>query len=204
MESWTNYVRYLGSNLWELSSEGTDFTGHGRGESFKEEMDSVALIEWVVERDSETNTPQRNSFSGNADDKEEQKLGVRASRLREIASLEEASDCVKYLDGLVKGIGLPKEERPLPRILAVKGVRIRAVWRYRHHTVYEVETTQGLGFLYPPDKNLLARIVLQSEPHGSVGRFVKVDENLLPKLKELWPDLVALRARQAPGNQYDY
>ena len=47
MEAWTEQVRYLGDNRWELSSKGTDLTGTRDGEASNQVMESTVLVSWA-------------------------------------------------------------------------------------------------------------------------------------------------------------
>jgi hypothetical protein len=58
--------------------------------------------------------------------------------------------------------------------------------------VYEVDTNLGPGFLYPPDTNHAAKLILKSENSMSSGRVVKVSRALMVKIDALRPRLEAL------------
>ena len=195
-ESWEEYLRYRGNNRWDLIIEGTDFSGSGEAKPIKETKSTKALVEWVLERDAEIEEDWTEAVDDaidldNYEDEDEdvqRQLGPRAERLREIAASVSATYCVSCLDGWVSGSWPPKRAI---RILNITGVTRWGVWRTRHRG-YEVDTNLGPGFLYPPDTNCVAKLILKSENSMSAVRVVKVSKALMEKVETLRPRLEAL------------
>lgn len=193
-ESWDEYVRYRGDNRWVLIVEGTDFSGTSMGKPDKEPMSTAALVNWVLERDAEITEGSAEVLddSGESDgDDPERQFGPRAERLRDIAANVGATYCVSCLDGWVAGSWPPARQRAV-RILDIKGVTRRGVWIRIYHSVYEVETNLGPGYLYPPGADRTAKLVLKSESSMSPGRIVKVPTALMAKIEILMPEFESL------------
>lgn len=186
-ESWDEYLRYGGNNRWELIIEGTDFSGISAAESVKEVMSTKALVKWVQERDAEIKGTATGAIDGleESDDKDAQRrFGPRAERLREIAVSVGAAYCVSCLDSWLAG-SWPPEKRRAIRILDIKGVTRRGVWIRIFHSVYEVDTNVGPGFLYPPGADRSGKLILKSESSMAPGRMVKVPTALMAKIEAL-------------------
>lgn len=71
------------------------------------------------------------------------------------------------------------------RVQAVKGITKRGVWIRVYHAVYEVETNLGPAYMYPPNDEHMARIVMKTEGSMSPGRMVKVPKALWSRIDEL-------------------
>lgn len=193
-ESWDEYLRYRGNNRWELIIEGTDFSGTIAAKPVKEVMSTKALVTWVSERDAEIeegSTDAVDDLESSQDDDPQRQFGPRAERLREIAVSVGATHCVSCLDGWLAGSWPPEKHRAI-RILDIKGVTRRGVWIRIYHSVYEVETNLGPGFLYPPGADRAAKLILKSERSMSAGRVVKVPPALMAKIESLKPSFEAL------------
>lgn len=193
-ESWVEYLRYRGNNRWELIIEGTDFSGTIAARPVKEVMSTKALVNWVSERDAEIEEGSMEAvdeLESSQDDDPQRRFGPRAERLREIAVSVGATYCVSCLDGLLAGSWPPEKHRAI-RILNIKGVTRRGVWIKIYHSVYEVETNFGPGFLYPPGADRTAKLILKSESSMSAGRVVKVPTALMAKIESLKPSFDAL------------
>ncbi len=193
-ESWDEYLRYRGNNRWELIVEGTDFSGTIAAKPVKEVMSTKALVTWVSERDAEIeegSTEAVDDLETSEDDDSPRQFGPRAERLREIAVSVGATYCVSCLDGWLVGSWPPEKHRAI-RILDIKGVTRRGVWIRIYHSVYEVETNLGPGFLYPPGTDRAAKLILKSESSMSTGRVVKVPTALMAKIESLKPSFEAL------------
>jgi len=195
-ESWDEYVRYRGNNRWELIIEGTDFSGSGATKPIKEAKSTKAIVAWALDRDAKIEEDWAEAIDDDDDDGEDEdededvqrQLGPRGERLREIAESVNATYCVSCLDGWISGSWPP--ERAI-RIVNITGVTRWGPWRTRHR-VYEVDTNLGPGFLYPPDTNHAAKLILKSENSMSSGRVVKVSRALMVKIDALRPRLEAL------------
>lgn len=187
-ETWDDYLCYLGKGRWRLISEGTDFSGLSHRETITELMSTRDVIAWVLVRDSEIDE------SGVQDDFVDgpRSLGLFASRLRVIAELEGADYCLQRLDSWLSGRWDPT--RPAINIVDIIGITKRSVWRGVYHYVYDAETNQGPAYLFPPDDNRTAKLMLKSESTTSEGIRVIVPEQLLVKVRELEPLMVAKRA----------
>lgn len=193
-ESWDEYLRYRGNNRWELIIEGTDFSGTIAAKPVKEVMSTKALVTWVSERDAEIeegSTDAVDDLESSQDDDPQRQFGPRAERLREIAVSVGATHCVSCLDGWLAGSWPPEKHRAI-RILDIKGVTRRGGWIRIYHSVYEVETNLGPGFLYPPGADRAAKLILKSERSMSAGRVVKVPPALMAKIESLKPSFEAL------------
>lgn len=194
-ESWDEYLRYRGDSRWELIVEGTDFSGTSAAKPVKEVMSTKALVNWVLERDAEIkegSTEAVDDLDESEDDDPQRQFGPYAERLREIAASVGAAYCVSCLDGWLAGSWRPERHRAI-RILDIKGVTRRGVWIRIYHNVYEVDTSLGPGFLYPPGADRAATLILKSESSMSVGRVVKVPTALMAKIEALRPDFESLR-----------
>jgi hypothetical protein len=193
-ESWDEYVEYHGGNQWFLIIQGTDFSGMEPREPVREPMMTDALVDWVVDRDGE-DEQDPDSAVGAADDEpgaDAPRLGPRAYRLREIAVALGVQRCVSQLDDVLRMLDLDSAQSEI-RVLAIKGVTQRGVWIRIYHSVYEVETNKGTAYLYPPDSNREARIVLKTEGSMSTGSSVTVPADLMPKIEALRGELDALK-----------
>lgn len=183
-ESWTEYARYMGDSRWQLTVEGTDFNGLNAGAPIVEQMSTKAIAMWVLERDAEVS-----KGAGDSDLEDEQlskrTLGPRAAQLRQIAVAESAAHCVACLDGWVFGTWPAKNRQAAVKVLAVKSLARRAVWKGVYHAVYEVETSLGPAFMYPPDSGQVSRLVMKSEGSMAPGQRVKVTKALLTQIEAL-------------------
>ena len=191
-ESWDHYLRYRGNGRWHLITESTDFSGMDDLPDSKELMSTRQLVQWAIERDSEIESSQLSSDSLDDDDVDESKkpLGPYAERLREIALDVGATYCVKCLAGWAAGTW---PTIPTLRILKVVGVMRRGVWIRIYHDVYRVETNLGDAYMYPPDQDGYAKVVLKSEGSMSSGRKVKLDKSILKQVGEYELDLKKLK-----------
>ena len=63
-----------------------------------------------------------------------------------------------------------------------------------YHSVYDIETTLGPAYLYPPQEDGSAKLVLKTESSMSPGRLVKLPGEVLAKLEALRPELTKLNA----------
>jgi len=194
-ESWDEYLRYRGNNRWDLVIQGTDFSGSSATKPIKETKSTKAIVDWVLDRDAEIEedwaeaTDDPSDVDDDENDDVPRQLGPRAERLREIAASVNATYCVSCLDGWISGSWPPKRAI---RILNVRGVTRRGVWIRMYHSVYEVDTNLGPGYLYPPDTNRTAKFILNSESSMSAGRIVNVPKALMAKIEALRPRLEAL------------
>jgi len=196
-ESWDEYLRYRGKSRWDLIVEGTDFSGASAAEPVKEVMSTRALVNWVQERDAEIEeaaTEAVDDLDESKDEVPQREFGPRATRLREIAVSVGATYCVSCLDGWRAGTWPPEKQRAI-RILDVKGVTRRGVWIRIYHSVYEVDTNLGPGFLYPPGADRAAKLILESEGSMSAGRVVMVPTALMSKIEALRPDFESLKSQ---------
>ena len=209
-ESWDEYLRYLGNSRWELTMKGTDFFGLMEAKPLREVMTTTRLLNWVLERDEEIKENPTTSLNdqGNeaysttslddkqrsTDDDTVSKFGPYAERLREIADSEGASFCVSRLDAWLSG-KWPSEKSV--RILDIKGVIRRDVWKGVYHCVFDVDTNLGPGYLYLPNADRTAKLVLKSEASSltSADRIVKVPKRLQSKIAALKPEYDMLRSQ---------
>jgi hypothetical protein len=158
-------VRYLGGGKWVYVVE--DLMD---GTAIRDRFSTKRLIEWVLERDSNEPTLSCQEQSSNAQASEEEeeddsrRLGPRGSQLLGIAREVGADLCARRLQGWAEG-NWPKP-MPAPRILAVTGVAERLVWR-SYHAVYAVDTRAGPGYLYPPEDDGTAVLVLKRSGSSS-------------------------------------
>ena len=192
-ESWDHYLRYRGNGRWHLITESTDFAGMEDLPENKEVMSTRQLVQWAIKRDSEIEESSQHSGDSSDDDdvEESQKpLGPYTERLREIALDVGATYCVKCLDGWAAGT-LPAV--PTVRILKVVGVTQRGVWIRIYHDVYKVETNRGAAYMYPPDKDGHAKVVLASEGSMSPGRKIKLDKKVLSQVALFTPALKKMK-----------
>lgn len=185
-ESWNEWIIFKKDDDWLLVVEGTDFNGLEKAETLVQSMTNQELCDSVCERDSEI----KSSFES-MDGPE--LFGSRSARLREIAAEVGAQNCLRLFDervrekkySLIKSTGL--------QIESVVGVTRRAIWIRTYHCVYDVITNLGPAYLYPPDAEGDAKLVLKSEPSLSKGRMVHVPDNFLPVLVSFSTDLDKLK-----------
>lgn len=192
-ESWDHYLRYRGNGRWDLITESTDFSGMEDLPEIKEVMSTRQLIQWAIERDSENEEACQRSGGASDDDDvdgDQKSLGPYGERLREIAVDVGATYCVKCLDGWVAGTW---PATPTLRVLRIVGVERRGVWIRIYHDVYKVETNRGAAYMYPPDQDGHAKVVLASEGSMSPGRKVKLDKHVLSQIVEFEPALKKLK-----------
>lgn len=195
-ESWDEYVIYLGNNRWKLIVEGTDFAGFASEPPMIELMSTKTIINWVLERDAETDEDadessedEEESIEDEAESSEDEDLksmsalGPRGEVLREIALSVGATYCVTCLDRWLSGSWPPKKRL---RLLEVKSLTERGVWLRIYHKVFDVDTNLGPAFMYPPNAEHMAKVVLKNEGSMSSGRMVKVPKALWSKIDELW------------------
>lgn len=185
-ESWDEYVQYLGNNRWKLIVEGTDFAGVASEPPVTELMSTTSIINWVLERDAEFEVDAEAS-SDDEDSNSLRVLGPRGALFREIAVSEGAAYCVTCLDGWLSGSWPPKKKQAALRLLEVKGLTQRGVWTRVYHKVFDVDTNLGPAFMYPPNAEHIARVVMKTERAMSPGRMVKVPKALWPKIHALSP-----------------
>lgn len=191
-ESWDHYLRYRGNGRWDLITESTDLSGMEDLPESKEVMSTRQLVRWAIERDSESEeSSQRSGDTSDDDNVDESKksLGPYTERLREIALDVGATYCVKCLDGWAAGTW---PTIPTLRILRVVGVTRRGVWIRIYHDVYKVETNRGAAYMYPPDKEGHAKVVLECEGSMSPGRKIKLDKKVLSQAAEFEPAMKQL------------
>lgn len=199
METWTEQVRYLGDNRWELSSKGTDFSGTRDGEASNQIMESTALVSWAIAQDDE------DEYSGEekeevevveeADEEQEDRraFGPRASQLLKFATLERDEKCVACLNSWLSGSSINES---MPTVLDVNGVIMKGIWLRIRGVFFEVVTTIGPGYLYPPDKNQKSKFYLKTDSFVTPGRIVSVPDEQMMKIKELQPALEALLKKE--------
>ncbi len=192
-ESWDHYLRYRGNGRWHLITESTDFSGMEDLPESKEVMSTRELVQWAIERDDENAaSSQHIRHTSGDDDVDEPKkfMGPYAERLREVALDVGATYCVKCLDGWVAGTW---PAVPMLRVLRVCGVTRRGLWIRIYHDVYKVETNRGAAYMYPPDQDGYAKVVLETEGSMSPGRKVKLNKSILNQVDENEPDLQKLK-----------
>lgn len=192
-ESWDHYLRYRGNGRWDLITESTDFSGMEDLPESREVMSTRQLIQWAIERDSESEEAcQRSGGASDYDDVDgyQKSLGPYGDRLREIAIDVGATYCVKCLDGWAAGTW---PTMPNLRVLRVVGVTRRGVWIRIYHDVYKVVTTRGAAYMYPPDQDGHAKVVLETEGSMSPGRKIKLNRNILQQVAEKESELNKLK-----------
>jgi hypothetical protein len=184
-ESWKEYLRYVGSGSWQLLVSGTDFSGRGSAESLVEHFSTKALVEWVLERDAEDDAVVEDEDSDSP-----RRLGRRSARLLRIAREAGALLCVRRLEAWQAGTW-PKP-KPAPRILRVDGVERRPVWIRIYRVGYVVQTTAGVGFIYPPAQDRTTTLVIRQPVGGEQTWRIRCPRRLMleigafrPKLEDL-------------------
>ena len=75
-----------------------------------------------------------------------------------------------------------RAQPPMLTMLEVRGVTRRGIWIRIYHSVYVIETTLGSAYLYPPQEDGAAKLVLKTESSISPGHLVKLSEEVLAKL----------------------
>jgi hypothetical protein len=166
-ESWTEYVAYLGRGQWALKIVGTDLSGYHHHPYPVEYLGTRRMIRWTLDRDAlDRETPlSKSAMSLGADEDHpdvKKPLFGRTQRLYRVAKTVDATLCVRLLDQWVAGTWPKPPPRPL--ILAVHGVHALGIWRGVYHATFKVDTNLGPGFLYPPDDQGRARLVLDKVP----------------------------------------
>jgi hypothetical protein len=196
-ESWDQFLCYQENNRWVLITEGTDFSGTAELEATKDSMSTRQLLTWVLERDDEIRDAsfvQVEEPDESIEEQHKRAFGPYAERLREIAVEVGADYCVSCLDRWLKGAWPPVRNPPMLKILEVRGVTRRGIWIGIYHSVYDIETTLGPAYLYPPQEEGAAKLVLKTESSMSPGRLVKLSGEVLAKLEALRPELTKLNA----------
>lgn len=102
-ESWTEYVTPLGDDSWELTIEGTDFTGLREDEPMSQQNTTDELLSLLHDRDNDY-VPSR-------------KIGPRIKTLREYAKRAGLTSVVKKIERIRRGTWPPR-----PRVIRVTGV----------------------------------------------------------------------------------
>ncbi len=195
MESWTEYLRYLGRSRWELLIEGTDFSGSEEITPERIRLGSEKLVNWAVERDGDDAGDAENAdLDGRHEtpSNEVRVLGPRARCLLKAAEDVGASYCVKLLKGWQSGTW-PRPSPP-PRVLRVKGVAIRGWWTRVYRPSFDVETTAGDGYMSPPAKDGTASLRVATCEPGSWK--IRLPRRLWGSIRALKPELEALRCSQ--------
>lgn len=138
MESWTEWLTHFGGDDWEVSLEGTDFTGTGETEQLSQQFTTHDLLAWLQESDSE-NRPYR-------------RVGSRLRALRTYAEKAELVELLKLIERVRRGTWPPKP--PRPKVTAITGITLVAAAphpRAEHIEPYmTVETTRGAGIMAMP------------------------------------------------------
>ena len=199
-ESWTESVRYLGAGRWELVAHSSNFSGTGPAETHVERMGTAALVRWVLERGDEEHETDQNKASrkktttneGGKESAIARTLGEHAARLLAIAKREKAKYCVACLQGWLDGKWPPVKKQAIPRIVTVNGVTRRQIWRGVYHAVYDVETSSGPGYLYPPRADNEAWLVVKTDSSMNAGFNVRLSKAVLAKVAELKKALALL------------
>jgi hypothetical protein len=196
-ESWTEFVRYLGFARWEIVSKGTVFSGNAPAETMTQRLGTKATIMWMLDRDNEDRDLPKDLRGTQEDDDETRALGPRGARLLKIAKKEQATYCVACLQGWIAGTWPPEKKLPPVRVLAVNGVTTRGVWIRVHHVVYDVETSLGPGYLYPPGPDNMANLVLKSASSMSQSstRSVRISRQMIQDLQQFKAEFAALKTK---------
>ncbi len=205
-ESWTESVCYLGRGAWKLSIDGTDFLGRESAESTMERLTTRGMVDWALDRDAEDKEyvePEAIPLRSLKDldwgeDPPPEDLGPRAERLLEISKRVGAAYCARCLRGAAKG-----SWPPAPVIRQVTGVTLREVWA-SNHPVYTVTTSAGPAYLYPPDADGNASLVLTSAGNMNMGTTIALSKRWRVAL-EAWRDkldnLVAASSASGPTKE---
>lgn len=191
-ERWDDYVRYLGRGQWEWVTRGTDFFGAESSEVIKEKMGTRKLISWVLDRDeellSEDDYQVQHHHPEDEDEEPEarpREFGPHADNLRYVAEKVGAIYCVECLERWLVN-DWPPRRRPKPvKILEVLGRTRRGIWIRIYHDVFDVMTTLGPAYLYPPDKGGYAKLIFKSESSLSEGRRIRIPKNVVEQINSL-------------------
>ncbi len=186
-----DYVRYLGRGQWEWVTKGTDFFGAESGEVIREKMGTRKLLSWVFERDeellSEDEYQELDEDSTEPEDEEPEErpreFGPYADSLRYVAENVGATFCIQCLDRWLLNDWPPKHRPKSVKILEVVGRTQRGIWIRIYHVVFDVMTTLGPAYLYPPEKGGYAKLVMKSESSSSMGRRIRVPNWVMAKIK---------------------
>lgn len=188
-EVWDHYLAYLPNGQWELITESTDFSGMVNAAPTKEVMGSRKLLSWVLDRDSEMSDENSPATS----DEDVKKLGLFTTRLNEIA-IEVGSDyCAALIVRWLSGDWPPGTKTKKLVVRNVNGVTKRGVWIRIYHCVYLVNTNLGPAYMYEPDVDGHAKVILKTDSSMSQGRLVKVPKSILAQVKNFQPTMDFLK-----------
>jgi hypothetical protein len=141
MESWTEWLTYVGPDQWILSMEGTDFSGFEEAEPLTESFATEELLKWLQERDSE-NEPNR-------------RIGKRLRALRAYAEKSKLTRLLGLIEGIRRGTWPPRP--PRPKVIAVSDVTLVPLAPHPRAKPIKpylgIETTRGLGIMAMPVPN---------------------------------------------------
>lgn len=186
-EFWEEYLRYLGTDQWELEAFCRSSPSSEVNEKVIEPFSTTKLIFWALESDAMGETSSDEDEDAEDEDAEDaddsnSKSGSRIERLLEIAKIVGAENCQQYLHD--RKIGKWPPPPSTPDVLRVTGVGKRAVWTHRWHTVYCVETSSGPGFLYPTSVQGIVRLVLASSNTSDRGWHVTLSKEIAAELSQ--------------------
>jgi hypothetical protein len=126
-ESWTEYVTPLGDDSWELTIEGTDFTGLREEEPMSQQNTTDELLSLLHDRDNDY-VPSR-------------KIGPRLKSLRTYAKRAGLTSVVKKIERIRRGTWPPR-----PRVIRITGVTYCGSFPFNQEPqriFLKIETTSG-------------------------------------------------------------
>ncbi|WP_194266300.1 hypothetical protein [Dechloromonas sp. H13] len=199
-ESWTEYVRYLGNNRWELINEGTDYEGAELGKPSIERLGTKALLLRILQSDADelegaahNQTPGARQ-SENEDREDQPQIGPRATRLFEIAKEESATLCIECLNAWLEGHWpKPKPRSSAPKICKINGVAKKGIWLGVYRAVFSIETTLGPGYLHPPQRTGITSFCLTTSSGSDQGWRVHLNKQQMAVIEQFTPALKALQ-----------
>jgi hypothetical protein len=126
-ESWTEYLTFLGDDSWELTIEGTDFTGLQEAEPESQQNTTDELLSLLHDRDNDYE-PSR-------------EIGPRLRALRAYAKREGLTPVVKKIERIRRGTWPPR-----PRVIRITGVTSFGDFPFNRgprRIFLQIETTSG-------------------------------------------------------------
>lgn len=192
-EEWDHYLDYRSNGQWVLITQSTDFSGTVEEPTSKVVMGSRKLLKWVIERDKEIIESEAHAVTDN-DEEDAQRLGPFTKRLKEISIEVGAHYCADLIDRWVNGRWPPVAKGKKLVIRNVTGVTRRGVWIGIYHCVYAIDTNLGPAYMYEPDADGYATVILKSNSSTNQGR-PKLSKSILSQVKKFQTDMNALKSK---------
>jgi len=182
IESWAEYLTYLGDDRWEMIVEENALSDFPNEKPFIEPFTTEELVMWVLERDSEHMEEEDDELNSTSDEDPPRKLYEHGEQLLFIAREEKIQSCIDALEGWLNETWPPEPEAPT--ILRVTGATKRGVWIRVWYPAYSVETSAGPGYVWPSSDQGMVTLVLQSTSTSDKGWQIKLSKELAAELSK--------------------